>query len=357
MKESLLIQFVHNCIYTACFIQVFHVCRACRCKMAEVRSLCTDLVCKADIKVHSDLMSDSRKMKHTVGRTSKCHIYRQGIQDCFLCHDVSRTDVSAVHFHNLHTCMFCKTDTFGIYSRDGSVSFQAHTKNFCQAVHGVCCVHTGTGATGRTCFHFTFCQAVLIKFTCCISTNCFKHAGKTCLMSVQMSGKHRTAAYEYSRNIQSGCCHQKSGYVLVTVRDHNQGIKLMCHCHGFRGICDQVSGYQRVFHSNVSHCDTITDCDCREHNRCTACHCYAKFNCLCNLVKVHMTRYDFIVRTYDTYQRSFHFFFCHSKSIKQGTVRCLLCACFYCITSHSLYLLCSSQPEKSDFPGCKSFLF
>ena len=25
---------------------------------------------------------------------------------------------------------------------------------------------------------------------------------------------------------------------------------------------------------------------------------------------------------------------CHSKSIKQGTVRCLLCACFYCITSH-----------------------
>ena len=83
MKKSLLIQFVHNCIYTACFVQVFHVCRACRCKMAEVRSLCTDLVCKADIKVHSDLMSDSRKVKHTVCGASECHVYCQGIEDCF----------------------------------------------------------------------------------------------------------------------------------------------------------------------------------------------------------------------------------------------------------------------------------
>ena len=34
-----------------------------------------------------------------------------------------------------------------------------------------------------------------------------------------------------------------------------------------------------------------------------------------------------------------YFLFCHSKSIKQGTVRCLLCACFYCITSHYLFPL------------------
>ena len=230
--------------------------------------------------------------------------------------------------------MFCKTDTFGIYSRNSSVSFQAHTKNLCQTVHGVCCVHTGTGSACRTCFHFTFCQAVLIKLACCVSTYCLEHTGKTCLVSVQMSGKHWTAAYEYSRNIQSGCCHQKSGYVLVTVWNHYQCIKLMCHCHSFCGICDQVSGNQRIFHSNVSHCNTVAYCDCREHNRCTACHCHTKLNCLCDLVKVHMTRYNFIVRTYDTYQRSVHFFFCHSKSIKQGTVRCLLCACFYCITSH-----------------------
>ena len=334
MKKSLLIQFVHNCVYTACFVQVFHVCRACRCKVAEVWSLCTDLICKADIKVHSDLMSDSRKVKHTVCGASKCHVYCQGIEDCFFCHDVSWTDVLSVHFHNLHTCMFCKTDTLGIYSRNGSVSFQSHTKNLCETVHGVCCVHTGTGSACRTCFHFTFCQAVLIKLACCVSTYCLEHTGKACLVSVQMSGKHWAAAYKYSRNIQSGCCHQKSGYVLVTVWNHYQCIKLMCHCHGFCGICDQVSGNQRIFHSNVSHCNTVTYCDCREHNRCTACHCHTKLNCLCDLVQVHMTRYDFIIRTYDTYQRSVHFFFCHSKSIKQGTVRCLLCACFYCITSH-----------------------
>ena len=73
-------------------------------------------------------------------------------------HDISRTDVSAVHFHNLHTCMFCKTDTFGIYRRNGSVSTKSHTENLSQAVHGVCSVHTGTGSTCRTCFVLKFCQ-------------------------------------------------------------------------------------------------------------------------------------------------------------------------------------------------------
>ena len=158
MKKALLIQFIHYCINTACFIQVFHICRACRCKMTEIRGFFTDLICKADIKIHSHFMRNCRKMKHTVGRASKCHIYSQCIQDCFFCHNISRTDVSAVHFHNLHTCMFCKTDTFGIYRRNGSVSTKSHTENLSQAVHGVCSVHTGTGSTCRTCFVLKFCQ-------------------------------------------------------------------------------------------------------------------------------------------------------------------------------------------------------
>ena len=212
--------------------------------MAEVRCLCADLVCKADIKIHSDFMSDCRKMEHTVGRTSKCHIYCQRIQDGFPCHDVSRTDISAVHLHNLHTCMLCKTDTLGIYCRDSSVSTKSHTKNLCQTVHGVCGIHTGTGSTCRTCFVLKFCQFILCDLTCRIRANSFKHAGEAGLMSVNMTCQHRTSAYEYSRNIQSCCCHQKSRYVFVTVRNHNKGIKLMSHCHRLCGICNQISSYQ-----------------------------------------------------------------------------------------------------------------
>ena len=79
MKKSDLVQLIHNRINTAGLVEVFHVSRACRCKVAEVRSLLTDLICKADVKVHSDLMCDSRKMKHTVCGASKCHIYGKSI--------------------------------------------------------------------------------------------------------------------------------------------------------------------------------------------------------------------------------------------------------------------------------------
>ena len=111
MEKTFFVQFIHNSVNTACFVQVLHVCWTCWRQMAQIRSLFADLICKADIKIHSNFMSDCRQMKHTVGRTAKCHIYGQRIKNCFFCHDISWTDVSAVHFHNLHTCMFCKADT------------------------------------------------------------------------------------------------------------------------------------------------------------------------------------------------------------------------------------------------------
>ena len=117
MKKSLLVQLVHNCIYATCFVQVFHVSRTCRCKVTDVRSLCTDLICKADIKIPANLMCDCRK-------------------------------------------------------------------NLSKAVHTVCSVHTGTGATSWTCLVLALGQALLCKLTCCISTNSFKHTGKTGLVSV-----------------------------------------------------------------------------------------------------------------------------------------------------------------------------
>ena len=138
-------------------------------------------------------------------------------------------------------------------------------------------------------------------------------------MSFHMTGKHRTSGYEYGRYVDSGCCHQKSRYILITVRDADQSVKPMCHCHTLCGIGNQISRYQRVLHSDMSHCDTIADSNCREHHRCSACFCHAKLNCLCNLIQVHMSWYDLVVRTYDADQRFLHFFFCHSKGIEQGT--------------------------------------
>ena len=144
MDQSKLIQFFHNCIDTTGFIQIFHIGWTCRCKVAEIRSLLADSICEINLKVHTDLMCDCRKMQHTVGRASQCHIYCQRIQDCILCHNISWANILLPHFHNFHTCMFCKTDSLRIYCRNRTISAKSHSKYLCQTVHAVSCVHTGT---------------------------------------------------------------------------------------------------------------------------------------------------------------------------------------------------------------------
>ena len=136
-------------------------------------------------------------------------------------------------------------------------------------------------------------------------------------MSMDMSCKHRTTADKYSRNVDSCCCHQKSRYILVAVRHHNKGIKLVCHRHGFCGICDQISGNKGIFHSDMSHCNTITYCNSRENDRCTTSHGNTLFYSCYYFIQIHMTWHDFVIGTYNTYQRTFHLFFCKAKSIKQ----------------------------------------
>ena len=74
----------------------------------------------------------------------------------------------------------------------------------------------------------------------------------------------------------------------------------MCHSHRFGGIGDQVTGYQGIFHSDMSHGDTITDCDCREHDRSTACHGYSLFYGIDDFIQIHMAGNDLVVGAYDT---------------------------------------------------------
>ena len=197
--------------------------------------------------------------------------------------------------------MFCKFNSLRIYCRDSSVSRKSHTDCFGQAVHRVCCVHTGTRTTGRAYFFFILSYFVFCHSTCCVRTDCLKHGRKTSFFTMNMTGQHRTATYEYGWDIQSGCCHQKSRHVFIAVRNHNQCIKLMCHCHTLCGICDQITGYQRIFHSCMTHGDTITYCNSRKYNRCTTRHCDPHFYSFYDFIQIHMTWYNLIVGAYNTY--------------------------------------------------------
>ena len=302
VKKSLLIQLIHNCINSACFVQIFNISMTCRCKMTKVWSLLADRICKINLEIHTNLMCDCRKVKHAVCRASKCHINCKCIKDCIFCHNISRADILSYKLHHLHTCMLCKLDSCRINSWDCSISFQPHTKSLCQTVHTVCRIHTGTGSASRTCFILKFANVFVIHLSGCIRTYCFKHTGKTCFTSLYMSCKHRSAAYKYCRYIHTGSCHQKSRYILVTVWNHYKSVKLMCHSKSFCRICDQISCYERIFHTDMSHSNTITDSNCRNHDWCSSGHCHAKFNCFCDLIQIHVPRYNLIIRTYNTDQ-------------------------------------------------------
>ena len=166
------------------------------------------------------------------------------------------------------TCMpafFARLDSLRVNSRNRAVPLKAHAENLGQAVHAVGGVHTGTGTAARADLALVLFQLFRIDFTCGVLSYCLEHAGKASLSALHMAGQHRAAADKYSWDIQTGCCHQKTRDVLVTVRNHNQSIKLMSHCHSLCGIGDQISRNQRIFHAHMAHGDTVTDGDGREY--------------------------------------------------------------------------------------------
>ena len=110
-----------------------------------------------------------------------------------------------------------------------------------------------------------------------------------------MSGEHRSAADKHRRNIQTCSSHKQTGHVFITVGNHNKSIKTVSHSHSFGRICDKIAGNKRIFHSLMSHSNTVAYCDRREYNRCAACHSDTDTDSLNDLVNVGMSGYDLVV--------------------------------------------------------------
>ena len=108
----------------------------------------------------------------------------------------------------------------------------------------------------------------------------------------------------------------------------------MRHCQCFRGVSNQISCHEGVFHTDMSHGDSVTDRDCGNHNRSAARHGNAHLDRFCNLIQIHVPRYNFIVGADHADERSFQFLLRHAQRIEQGAVGCLLNSFFHCITSH-----------------------
>ena len=149
-----------------------------------------------------------------------------------------------------------------------------------------------------------------------------------------MSCKHRSSADKYGGNIYSGRRHQKSRHIFVAVGHHHQCVKLMCHRHSLCRIGDQVAGDQRIFHSDMPHGNPVAYGDGRKYDRRSSCHGDSHLHCLYDLIQVHVSRNDLIIRADNSHQRAVHLFFRQSQRVEQRTVRGLLHPLGNCVTSH-----------------------
>ena len=83
----------------------------------------------------------------------------------------------------------------------------------------------------------------------------------------------------------------------------------MGHCHRFRRICNKITGHKRIFHTNVSHGDSVTHCNGRKYNRGSPCHCHTHLHCIHDLIQIHVSWNNLIVGADNTDQWTVKLFF------------------------------------------------
>ena len=220
--------------------------------------------------------------------------------------------------------MLGQADSLGIDCRNGSVALKPHAQHLCQAIHTVGRVHARARAAGRTYLIGKILHILLCHGSCRIGTHCLKHTGKALLLALHTSCQHRTSADKYRGNIQTGRCHQKPRHILVTVWNHHQPVKLMGQSHTFRRVGNQISCHQRILHPHMSHGNAVADRNGREHNRRSSCHCHTLLDCLYDLIQVHMSWNNLIIRADHPYQRPCQLLLRITQGPEQRSCRSLL---------------------------------
>ena len=129
----------------------------------------------------------------------------------------------------------------------------------------------------------------------------FKDVYEIDLLAPEVSRQHGAAAYHYGWNVEPEHGHKHSGYYFVAVADHDEAVKGVGHGHYLYGIGYEFPGNKGIFHSLVIHCKTVTYSNHWELHWCSACCEYSFFNSFNNWFQTNMSRYDFIVSAYYTY--------------------------------------------------------
>jgi len=323
-------------------IQILHMCRACRRQVAQVGHFGAHLIKKLKIQLDSCLVCDGKQMQYAVGTAAERHIARKGIADRSFIDDIAGGDVLFHQRHDRHARMFCKQRALVTDGRNGAVARQCNSDRFAKAVHAVCRIHSRTAATSWAASLLAFRQFVFVDDSCLVGAHRFKHFRKTDILAVIPPCKHRAAAADDSRNIQANRGHHHAGNNFIAVRDQNEAVQLMRHCHGFHTVRNQLTAGQRIFHSNVSHRNSVADADGRNQDRRTTRHPDSSLDGIRNFIEVKVTRNNLAVSADNADQRPVKLFLGVSHCIEQAAVRCALC---------TLCHICAAQRHNNGLPA------
>ncbi len=271
------------------------MCAAGRCQVAEVRRLRADLVEHLQIHIHAGLVGDGQQVQNRIGRTSQRHVASQGVTDGLRIDDVSRLHILLHQIHDGHAGVLCQHDSSAGDRRDGTVARKTNADGFAEAVHAVGGIHAGAGAATRAHVLFECTEAFIIDEAGFAGTNSFEHLRKGGLLTVNEATHHRSAGADDGWDVDAAGCHDHARYDFITVRNQYQSVELVSLRHGLHAIRNQLTAWQRILHSFVTHGDTIAYANGRDHNRGSSGHTDTCFYRLGNLVQMHMARYDFTV--------------------------------------------------------------
>ena len=305
--------------------------------MAEVGSAGVEVVDVVQVDLNAALVGDGREMEHGVGGAAQGHIHDLCIVEGGLGHNVTGPNVLFQQLHHLHTCLLGQPDAGGVGGGNGAVAPETHADGFRQAVHGVCGIHTGTGAAGGAAVHDILLHALFVQRPGMVSAYCLEHIAQAGAPSVvQVTGQHGAAGDKNGRDVDTGGGHQEAGDILVAVGDHDQRVKLVGNGHALGGVGNQVTGDQRIPHADMAHGNTVTDGNGGKFNGRAAGHTNAGLDRLGDLVQIHMSGDDLVMGTDNTHQRAVRLLLGIAQSGKQGAVGGPLHALGHVIRTHGI---------------------
>ena len=160
------------------------------------------------------------------------------------------------------------------------------------------------------------------------------------------TGFHRAAGSEDGGDIQTHCAHKHTGNDFVAVGYADHGVEGMGGTHAFNRVGNNFTAGQRIFHTGMSHSDTVADCDSIEFVGDTACFADFFTDDLTDFLQMTMSGYDVGIGVANTDERFFDVFGFDAGSHHQSAVRGSLQTCFHSITSHKKFLSICEKIKK-----------